>query len=268
MIKPKISILMGIYNCAKTLPEAVDSILCQTFTDWELILCDDGSSDETPAIAETYALRDGRIKFIRNPRNLGLAPTLDRCADVASGVYFARMDGDDISEPQRLEKLNEALDSHPEIAVVSSWMTCFDEQGSWGTVRSVPRPGPRDFIGGTPFCHAPCMMRASAFRAVGGYGNSPWIRRVEDYNLWFKFAQAGLNGMNLQEALYRVRDDRAAVSRRTFRSRLNGVVVRWRGFGMLGLPFLTRLLWCLKPIATWLVPTPVYRWIRRRRLSR
>lgn len=266
-MNPKVSILMGVYNCEKTLAEAIDSILAQTFTDWEFIVCDDGSSDGTLAIAESYARRDPRIRVLANERNLGLAPTLDRCAAAAKGTYFARMDGDDISEPRRLEKLVDALEQHPEVSLVSSWMTCFDEHGAWGVVKTVPRPGKRDFLGGTPYCHAPCMMRASAFRRVGGYGDSPWARRVEDYNLWFKFAQAGLTGLNLQEALYRVRDDRQAIARRTFRSRLNGVVVRWRGFGMIGLPIWAKL-WSLKPLLTWLVPTPIYRLLRRRRLAK
>lgn len=264
---PKVSILMGVYNCEKTLAEAIDSILWQTFRDWELVICDDGSSDNTLSLIKSYARRDSRIRIMANSTNLGLAPTLDRCASIAQGIYYARMDGDDISEPNRLEKLTRTLDQNPDVALVSSWMTCFDEGGPWGEVRTVPRPTSRDFISGTPYCHAPCMMRASAFRKVGGYGNASWVRRVEDYYLWFKFAQAGLAGLNLQEALYRVRDDRCAITRRTFTSRVNDAVVRWRGFGMLRLPLWTRL-WCLKPLLTWLVPIPIYNWLRRRRLSK
>ena len=258
---------MGIYNCERTLGEAVSSIRGQSFGDWELILCDDGSRDGTLALARRLAAADPRIKVMANETNRGLAPTLDRCATIARGEYFARMDGDDISEPRRLEKLVDALDANPDASLASSWMSCFDESGTWGTVRTEPRPGPRDFIAGTPYCHAPCMMRASAFRKVGGYGDSPWIHRVEDYNLWFKFAAAGLGGINLQEVLYRMRDDRDAVARRTFRARLNGLLVRWRGLGALGFPWWVRLA-AAKPILTWLIPTPIYRFIRRRRLSR
>lgn len=255
---------MGIYNCAPTLAEAVESICGQTYSDWELILCDDGSTDETLAIASELAKKDSRIRVIRNSRNLGLAQTLDRCASVAKGEYFGRMDGDDVSLPSRLAKLVDALDANPSAAVVSSWMISFDEHGDWGEVRTKPNPTKEDFVAGTPFCHAPCMMRREAFEKVGGYGDDPWIIRAEDYNLWFKFYAVGLRGINLQEPLYRVRDDQSAMTRRTLRARLNETVVRWRGFKSLGLPWLTRLK-AIRPLLVWAIPSPIYRWLRRRR---
>lgn len=262
--RPRVSVLMGIYNCATTLREAVESIQGQTYRDWELILCDDGSSDGSLALAESLAAQDARIRVIRNPRNLGLAQTLDHCASVARGDYFARMDGDDVSAPGRLAKLVDALDSHPELALVSSWMTRFDERGDWGEVRTKPHPSAEDFLGGSPFCHAPCMMRREAFERAGGYGKDPWIIRAEDYNLWFKFYALGFRGMNLQEPLYRVRDDQDAYARRTLRSRLNETVVRWRGLGLIGFSPWKRL-WSVKPLLVWAVPGFAYRWLRRRR---
>ena len=104
-MQPKISILMGIYNCAKTLPEAVDSILAQTYPNWELILCDDGSSDDTYAVAEGYRQQyPENIILLKNGRNMGLNHTLNHCLQHATGEYIARMDGDDISLPERFEK--------------------------------------------------------------------------------------------------------------------------------------------------------------------
>lgn len=261
---PRVSILMGIYNCEATLREAVESIRTQTFTNWELILCDDGSTDGTLNLARALAEEDARIRVIRNHRNVGLAQTLDRCAGVAKGKYFARMDGDDVSLPQRLAKLVAALDANPEFAVVSSWMTQFDEHGDWGEVRTKPRPTNEDFVAGTPFCHAPCMMRRDAFEKVGGYGTDPWIIRAEDYNLWFKFYAIGLHGLNLQEPLYRVRDDQHALARRTFRARLNETVVRWRGFKSLGITWPTRLK-AIRPLLVWAIPSFIYRRLRRGR---
>ena len=88
---------MGIYNCAKTLPEAIDSILAQTYSNWELIMCDDGSSDDTYAIAEKYKITyPNKIKLIKNEKNLGLNATLNNCLKYVDGNYIARMDGDDI----------------------------------------------------------------------------------------------------------------------------------------------------------------------------
>ena len=124
---PKVSVIMGIYNCEKTLPEAIESILRQTYPNWELILCDDGSSDGTYAIADSYAKRDPqRIILIRNETNKKLAYTLNRCLSVASGELIARMDGDDISHPDRFLRQTEYLLAHPDVQLVGTDMRCFD----------------------------------------------------------------------------------------------------------------------------------------------
>ena len=97
----KISVLMGIYNCEDTLVSAVRSIQNQTYGNWELILCDDGSADGTFALAEQLAKKDGRIVLLKNERNLGLNKTLNRCLAAATGEFVARMDGDVESLPHR-----------------------------------------------------------------------------------------------------------------------------------------------------------------------
>lgn len=260
---PRISIAMAIFNCCETLSEAVESILAQTCSDWELILCDDGSTDRTMAIARDYALRDSRIRVIRNLRNLGLNHALNHCLREARGEFYARMDGDDTCEPDRIAKLAQALDAHPEISVVSSWMTCFDADGTWGVIRTLPAPDRFTFLRGTPFIHAACMMRTRALRDLGGYNTEPWLRRAEDLELWFRFFAKGYRGLNLQESLYHMRDDRQARARRTFQSRLVEARVLWRGYQMLGMPWHLRL-WALKPIAIGLMPAPLYNFVRRR----
>lgn len=263
-IVPRVSVAAGIYNCAATLGEAIRSIQAQTYTDWELILCDDGSTDDTVAVAESYAAQDTRIRVVRNPRNLGLNHSLNHCLREARGEFYARMDGDDTCEPDRLAKLVEALDTHPEMAMVSSWMTCFDADGTWGLIRTKANPVDRDFLRGTPFVHAACMMRTNALRALNGYGTEPWLRRAEDLDLWFRLYAGGSKGFSIQEPLYHMRDDRAARRRRTFGSRLDEARVLWRGFSMLKLPLYLRF-WALRPILVGLVPSVIYEIIRRRR---
>jgi len=265
-MQPRVSVIMGIYNCASTLEESLDSIAKQTFTDWEMILCDDGSSDDTLRVAREWARRDLRAKVLVNERNLGLARTLDRCIGEARGELLARQDGDDISEPNRLAKLVAAMDAHPEVAVISSWMSCFDQNGVWGLVRTKPFPMADDFLPGSPICHAPCMMRRAPVLAVGAYGAQPWVLQVEGIYLWFRLYAAGYRAMNIQEALYRVRDDENAKSRRNLRRRINHVRVRWKGFRMLGLPWHKRL-WAVKPILVWALPGGLYRTFHRQRLK-
>jgi glycosyltransferase EpsE len=258
---------MGVYNCASTLIESLDSIARQSYTDWEMVLCDDGSTDDTLHVARQWARRDPRTRVLVNDRNLGLARTLDRCIGEARGELLARQDGDDVSEPDRFAKLVAAMGAHPEIAVISSWMTCFDEQGVWGLVRTKPFPVANDFLSGSPICHAPCLMRRTPVVAVGGYGTQRWVLQVEDLFLWFRLYAAGYKAMNIQEPLYRARDDENARSRRTLRRSINHARVRWKGFRMLGLPWQERL-WAVKPILVWALPAGVYRRLRRKRLKR
>ena len=265
---PKISILMGIYNCAGTLPDAIDSILRQTVTDWELILCDDGSADDTFSVAQRYAqAHPDRIVLLQNPKNLGLNATLNRCLSVARGEFIARMDGDDVCAPERFAEELAVLEYEPEIAIVSTDMHFFDESGVWGMVQYPEYPQPKDFLAGSPFCHAPCMVRKEAYDAVGGYSVDKKLLRVEDYHLWIKMYQAGYRGKNIRKALYSMRDDRNAYSRRKFRYRLNEAYVRMLVVKDLELP-VSGYIYALRPILVGLLPKPIYDKLHKWTLNR
>ena len=126
-----ISIIMGIYNCASTLNEAIDSIIEQTYPNWEFIICDDGSQDNSYEIAKEYEKADPeRFMVIKNSENKGLNATLNRCLKIATGEYVARMDGDDLCDPTRFQKEADFLNRHPEYAIVSTPMIFFDENGN------------------------------------------------------------------------------------------------------------------------------------------
>lgn len=263
----KISVLMGIYNCADTLPAAVESILAQTYQNWELILCEDGSSDNTYAVARQLQRRcPEKIVLLKNEKNMGLNYTLNRCLKQATGTFVARMDGDDLCVPERFEKQLQALRENPDMAVVSCPMEYFDESGTWGVGTAIARPQPRDLLGGTPFCHAPCVVRRTAMEAVGGYTDDSKYLRVEDYDLWVKMYAAGYRGMNLETPLYRMRDDRDAQSRRKFRYRINEARVKAKAVRQLKMP-----VWCyayaLRPILVGLLPAPAYRLLHKKRLG-
>lgn len=234
----KISIIMGIYNNAKTLREAIDSILAQTYTDWEMIMCDDGSSDDTYKIAQEYVEKyPDKFILIKNEKNLGLNKTLNHCLKIANGEYIARMDGDDISLPTRFEKEIAILDNHPEYAIVSTPMIYFDENGDWGKGKAIEIPRIEDFFKHAPFhCHAPCMIRREAFLAVNGYSLDKRTLRIEDCNLWFRLYAEGYRGYNIQEPLYKMRDERDAFKRRSLKTRINAVYVVYDGINRLKLP--------------------------------
>ena len=262
----RVSIIMGVYNCASTLKEAIDSLYDQTFQDFDVIICDDGSSDETYSVAERYTERFNNIVLLKNSVNQGLNSTLNRCLDVATGDYIARMDGDDISAPLRLEIEVNFLDSHPEYAIVSAPMYYFDENGVFAKGAGNGEPRLRDFAKGTPFCHAPCMIRREAYEKVGGYTTDKRLLRVEDYHLWIKMYSEGYKGYMLEEPLYYMRDDRNAAQRRSWNNRINEVYVRHLAIHDLGLPTYN-YIHCLKPVLLALLPTSVYSWLHKKRIS-
>ena len=273
--KRRVSIIMGIYNCAKTLPEAIDSIISQTYKDWELIMCDDGSTDNSVEIASKYEQEFDNILLLQNEHNCGLPTTLNHCLDYAESEYIARMDGDDISLPERLEKEVLFLDEHPEYAIVSCAMINFDENGDWGIQRKLERPTKRVFLYDSPFCHAPCMMRRYELTSVGNYTVRPDLRRGQDYYLWHKFYCAGYKGYNIQEAYYKMRDDRDAANRRGFDQslidrlsrRLTGARIQREVQHNLGFSPLFDI-YALRPILTALLPKRLYFLLHKMKLRK
>lgn len=231
----RISVLMGIYNCADTLPMALDSLYAQTYQDFKLILCDDGSTDNTYEVAKAYADKYDNILLLQNKENIKLAATLNRCLKHADTEYIARMDGDDISLPERFEKQIAFLDYHTEYAVVSTSMIYFDERGDWGQGNPNATPNKESFKKGTPHAHAPCMVRTSVMNQVGGYTVSKYLERGQDYYLWYKIYKSGYKGYNLQEPLYKMRDDKDAMKRRTFKSRYYNFIVQKKVMKDLGI---------------------------------
>ena len=261
-----ISVIMGIYNCAATLRDAVNSILQQTVSDWELIMCDDGSSDNTYELALAYAEKyPGKIIVLKNQKNLGLNATLNRCLEVARGEFIARMDADDTCSPDRFAVELAVLQGEPEISIVSTDMTYFDESGAWGVASHPEYPQPKDFLYGTPFCHAPCMVRKAAYDAVGGYSVDTKLLRVEDYHLWLKMYVSSFHGKNIHMPLYQMRDDRNAYSRRKFRYRLNEAYVKCLAVKELHLP-VWGYVFALRPILVGLLPACLYDILHKRNL--
>lgn len=263
MGNPKISVIMGIYNCASYLQEALDSLYAQTYKNFEIILCDDGSIDDTYQIAKKNQKKHPEIVLLKNPHNMGLNQTLNNCLAVAKGEYIARMDGDDTCDPTRFEKELNFLESHPEYAIVSVPMHHFDENGIFRTGKGYGEPTPTEYAKHSPFCHAPCMVRAEAYKAVGGYTVADKLLRQEDYHLWLKMYEKGFRGYMLSEPLYSMRDDRNALSRRNWKSRRNEAYVKYLACRTLHLP-LPYYLYCLKPIILYLLPKRVYRILHNR----
>lgn len=237
MLMPKVSVIMGAYNCERYVRECIDSILAQTFTDWEFVICDDGSTDSTYKILCEYKEKyPDKFVILQNEVNSRLAYSLNRCIKAAHGEYMARMDGDDVCLPERFEKQVNFLDTHPEYAVVGTLTTLFDEKGDFGIAEYPEEPDKFSLINASPFGHGNIMMRKSAYEKIGAYTVSDLTKRSQDYEMWFRFYAAGFRGYNIQEPLVRFRDDRDAASRRTTQVRINAFKMKIKGYRMLHYP--------------------------------
>ena len=179
---PKISVVMPVYNGERYLKEAVDSILNQTLSDFEFIIIDDGSTDSTEDIIKSYS--DSRIKYIKNEKNLGVALTLNKGLDAATGEYIARMDADDISLSDRFHKQTAFMEEHKNIAVCSGIMEYFGEIKTPKCYTVFGIENMRiNMLFDSCLYHPAVMMRRSVIEAEHyRYDNA--FDKVEDYELW------------------------------------------------------------------------------------
>lgn len=261
---PRITVLMSIYNCADTLRDAIDSLYNQTYKNFKLVLCDDGSSDDTYQIAKEYASKYNNITLLKNDINLRLAASLNKCLEYADTEYIARMDGDDISLPTRFEKEIAFLDDNQNFSIVSCAMIHFDEDGDWGESKPNSFPDKYTFKKGTPHAHAACMVRTSVIKEVSGYTVSKYLVRGQDYYLWYKIYKIGYKGHNISEPLYKMRDDKNALHRRTFINRYKSFVIRVEVLNGLNIPF--SFFYALPTLLKGFVPRALMNKVRRFRM--
>ncbi len=209
---PKISVIMPVYNSEKYLKEATDSILSQTYTDFEFIIIDDCSSDSSVKIIEEY--EDNRIVFIKNEENLGVAKTLNRGLSICKGEFIARMDSDDISLSERFEKQLKYLEENKNTAVVSCGVQTFCDDkiiSETGWSNSEPAKIKKDLFFSCAIAHPTVMMRTSAIKEVGGY--DPDYNGVEDYELWCRVSEK-YDIASVNDVLFKYRVHENQVSRK------------------------------------------------------
>ncbi len=185
-----VTVLMPVYNAGKFLEEAINSILRQTFTNFEFLIIDDGSNDESINIIKSF--NDKRIRLLVNENNCGVADTLNRGLHEARGRYIARMDADDIALPERLQVQFDFMEKNPEVVVCGAFAEVIDHNSMYLSIKRRPE---HDDIINTALLFANCMTHPLAFYKrecaimVGGY---PRMSCSQDYPLWLKMRKQGL----------------------------------------------------------------------------
>ena len=232
MPQPAISVAMSVYNGERFLAPAIESILGQTFGDFEFLILDDGSTDATPRIVAGYAALDPRIRPIIR-ENRGLVASLNQLLEEARAPIVARMDADDISRPERFAKQAAFLDAHPDYGVIGCWTEDIDENGERYGIKGNDHPQDHDgFLdaieNGWPLiCHPAAMFRRDIVLSVGGYHGA--FRHCEDYDLWLRLATV-TRLASLPERLFRYRHYETQVSSRHATEQQIGAAVAYLAY--------------------------------------
>jgi glycosyltransferase involved in cell wall biosynthesis len=217
---PKVSVLMPVYNGATYLPEAIESVLNQTFNDFEFLIIDDGSSDGSQEIVSRY--RDERIRFFQNPSNLGQTRTLNKGLELAKGDYVARQDQDDISLLNRFKVQVEFLNNNPDVGVVSSATIFINATGKTRFMLNIPSTDVEirwRLLTRNVFAHPAIMLRRDSLVKVGYYYD-PRFYYAQDYDLWTRLIKE-TRGANISLPLVKYR----VHSNNTGRQHLNAMLI-------------------------------------------
>lgn len=237
--QPLVSVIVACYNGEQYIDQCFEALIHQTYSNIEILVCDDASTDDSLNKLQQWAEKDSRVKVLHNAFNLFAAASRNRCFKEAKGDYFCIQDVDDISLPNRIERLLEVIQSE-DVDFVSSPMQCFD--GSLNNLTEVIEckkeyPNKKDFLRNIAFCHPATLFTRECIEQVNGYRVSPDTRRCQDYDMFMRLYAAGYKGKNIKEPLYLYRRDEGNFKRgQTYVTAKCAYKVRKYGFKQMNIP--------------------------------
>lgn len=203
-----VTVLMPVYNASTHLREAIDSILNQTFKNFELLIINDGSTDNSEQIIQSY--NDSRIRYIKNETNIRLIATLNKGIEIATGKYIVRMDADDISEPDRIQIQYDYMEQHPEVAICGSWFKMFGERNEIVKYVDGHYPIMAKMLYQCHFCHPSVILRKEALLAFD-VKFDPFFIHAEDYDFFTRIGER-YKLANIQKVLVHYRTHAQSIS--------------------------------------------------------
>ena len=258
-----ISVVMSVYNAEKYLKEAIDSILNQTYQDFEFIIVNDCSKDSSWAILKEFGDNNKRIKLINNTENLGLTKNLNRALAIAKGAYIARMDADDISELNRFERQIKYFNENKDVDILGTFSKDINEFGEVIRTRTTPITH-QDILKMlpkfSPIAHPTVMFKKQSLEPLGFYNIK--YRTSQDLEMWLRAAGAGLKFHNIPEYLFKYRMDSDYVSRKTFKFRWNDFKLRIEGYKHINLPWY-KYVYASIPLILGIIPESIYNLLKR-----
>ena len=251
MIHPQISVILSVHNQEKYLPSATDSILKQSFTDFEFLIIDDASSDQTSLILNRF--RDKRIKTFTNRHRLGLTRSLNRALRHAQGEYIARMDADDIAYPLRLKIQLDYLTRYPHIAACGTAVDLIDYAGKPIGQKHFPQHITKTMLMRyNPLIHPTVMVR----KEVCTYDAN--LNGAEDYDLWLRLGSK-YQLANINQVLLAYRVNPQGISWSSLKhTELQAIKARWKALKQYNYP-LWQSIFLIKPILSYIIPA----WVKK-----
>lgn len=263
-MKPKISIIMGVYNGEETIQRCINSILNQTFKDWEFIICNDCSTDNTLAILNSYAQSDPRFKIISNEKNLGLAGSLNKCIEAAQTNILARQDADDTSEPDRFEiQYNEFKKRN--VSVLGTYANLTDNYINWGENTPPCSPTKDQWLKGSQVIHASTFMNKQDIESIGKYNIN--ALRVEDTEMWYRLLAKGKKIQTIPQKLYNIEWSIRDYSRKKAKYRIIEFYYLLISFLRFKAPIFKYYL-VLRPIILLFVPSKILFKVHKKRFAK
>ena len=222
MRRPKVSVIMSVYNEEKHLRESIESVLNQIFHDFEFIIVNDASTDSSPEIIKSYD--DARIRIVNNEENIGLTKSLNKAIKKARGEYIARQDADDISLPSRFEAQLKYLEKHPKTALLGTGIYVIDDTGTIMKKRIVsPNPG-KALFKGNRFFHGSLIIKKDVIDELGPYNEQ--FKYSQDYELVLRISRI-YDTRNLTTPMYKLRfHDKSITSTKAKEQRLYGILAK------------------------------------------
>lgn len=253
-----VSIIIACYNAENYIDVCINSLLNQTNQNFEIIICDDASTDGSVSVLKRWAKMDERIHLLYNQKHMYAAATRNKCIKASRGKYLMEQDVDDYSKPDRIERLLQTLQGE-KVDFVSSAMLVFDQNPDKIEEimnKKTEYPKRYHFLWGLPFFHPATMFTRECLTAVSGYRVAEETKRTEDLDLFMRLYAKGYQGKNIHDPLYVYRVDDDNINRRDFQSRKCEIKIRKKGYTALGM-----MPWAL-PFVYKPIPAYIYQKIR------
>jgi glycosyltransferase involved in cell wall biosynthesis len=247
---------MSVYNGKRYVAEAIESILAQTYSDFEFLIMDDASTDESVSIVEKYASLDSRIKFFSHAKNTGLTKSLNELAKYATGEYIARMDADDVADPTRIEKQMYFLMQHPEVSVCGTRGWLMNEDTGEESFLDVPVGvlSKKQLIYHNQCLHPSLVIKRSVFDLVGGYDER--FKRSQDYELLLRILRVA-SIANIPDRLIRYRFSSKSFLKYGKKQEWYALCARVRAIMMGGYPIVYGVFWIVLRFLWLIVPQSI-----------